>query len=123
MSDELKINSLINFLSSDGVAHVRRNYNVALTVVGDSFVHAVQNIGTSEEEIAQVADLGTPGYMLIINLEPVISSDYVEIGVTTGVYSIKVQPREIAIFRINGSTVYAKASPGAANIEYIIFED
>ena len=117
MSNELRIGIVLNFLKSG--ATLNRAFNKEITVTGDAFNHDVQSIGTSEEVLAQGADLGTPGYVLVINLD---ATNYVEIGSTTGVYDIKLLAGEPALYRHNSATIYAKANTAACLVEYIIIE-
>lgn len=119
MADELKISAIIGF--SKGGAKLVKELSDKITITGDSFTHGVQSIGTSEEEVAQGVDLGTPGYVFAINLD---STNYVEIGSTTGVYDIKLQAGEFAIWRHNSASaiLYAKANSSACLLEYCIFE-
>lgn len=118
MSDELKLN--VSLIFSKGGAQVSKLKNFSFDVTGESFVHGVQEIGTTEEELTQIAELGTPGYVYAVNLD---DTNYVEIGSTTGVYDIKLKPGEIAVWRHNSGTVYAKANTAACLVEYIIIED
>jgi hypothetical protein len=117
MADELRIGITISW--SKGNANVKRAEHDEITITGDSFTHAVQSVGTSEEELTQHADLGTPGYVFVKNLD---ATNYVEIGSTTGVYDIKLLAGEMALYRHNSATVYAKANTSACLLEYIIFE-
>jgi len=118
MADELTVTTKVSF--SKGGAVVSRSFTDTVTITGDAFTHGVQSVGTSEEEIAQGADVGTPGYVLIKNLD---DTNYVEVGSTTGVYDIKLKAGEAALYRHNSATVYALADTGACLVEYIIFED
>lgn len=118
MADELNIVMAISF--SKGGAVANRGESIQVDVTGDAFTHQVQAVGTSEEELAQGADLGTPGYIFIKNLD---DTNYVEIGSTTGVYDIKLKPGEIALYRHNSGTVYAKANTDTCNVEYWLIED
>jgi len=118
MSNELSVTAKVNF--SKGGAKVTRAITDFVDVSGDAFTHEVQEVGTSEEQLAQGADLGTPGYVLAINLD---DTNYVEIGSTTGVYDIKLKAGEIALWRHNSATIYAKANTAAVNVEYLIVED
>ncbi len=118
MADELSL--IVNLSFSKGGAKVTKQVSKSVTVTGDAFTHGVQTIGTAEEEIAQGADLGTPGYMLIINLD---STNYVEIGSTTGVYDTKLKAGEFALYRHNSATVYGKANTASCNVEYCLIED
>ena len=118
MANELRL--MVTAAFSKGNAEVRRTKSVGVTITGDAFTHGVQEIGTTEEEVVQGADLGTPGYLLIINLD---STNYVEIGSTTGVYDIKLKAGEVALYRHNSATVYGKANTANVKVEYCLFED
>ncbi len=118
MANELTIGISISF--SKGGASCSRSETVSVTVSGDAFSHEVQAVGITEEALAQGADLGTPGYMFIKNLD---ATNYVEIGSTTGVYDIKLKAGEPALYRHNSATVYAKANTAICNVEYFLIED
>ena len=118
MSDELVIGLTFSFSKSG--AKVIRSENISVDITGDAFSHEVQSVGTTEEALAQGADLGTPGYILIKNLD---STNYVEVGSTTGVYDIKLKAGEVALYRHNSATVYAKANTAACLVEYVLIED
>lgn len=117
MSDELRIRVIFSFSKSG--AKVSRSENISVDVTGDAFTHEVQSVGTTEEALAQGADLGTPGYILIKNLD---ATNYVEVGSTTGVYDIKLLAGEIALYRHNSATIYAKANTAACLVEYALIE-
>ena len=91
-----------------------------VTITGDAYTKGVQTVGTVEEELVQGADLGTPGYVFIKNLD---ATNYVEIGATTGVYDIRLRAGEFALYRHNSATVFAKANTTACNVEYFFVED
>lgn len=118
MAGTLKLNLGINYTSNEGLA-VRNTKAISVDITGEGFVHGIQLIGTTEEEIAQLAEIGTPGYLYIYNL----GSTFIEVGVTTGVYSVKIGTEEFALFRVDGSTIYAKADTSPNTIEYILIED
>jgi len=117
MSNELSLSVSLTF--NKGGASVSRSEGIQVTVTGDAFSHEVQEVGTAEEELAQGADLGTPGYMFIKNLD---ATNYVEVGSTTGVYDIKLKAGEIALYRHNSATVYAKSNTAACLVEYLLIE-
>lgn len=117
MANELTVNISLAF--SKGGAKISKSYSDTITVTGDSFVSGVLSIGTSEEELTQLADLGIPGYVLLKNLD---STHYVEFGSTTGVYDINLHAGEIAVYRHNSGTIYAKANTSACLVEYTIIE-
>ena len=118
MADEISLT--ISMLFNKGGATATRSESMSVDVTGDAFTHEVQQIGTSEEEVAQGTDLGTPGYMFCKNLD---ATNYIEIGVTTGVYTVKLKAKEFACFRVAGATILAKATGGACNLEYLLIED
>ena len=117
MADELKLRISLRF--SKGSAKVNIQESDSITVTGDAFEHAVQEVGTSEEALAQGADVGTPGFLLVKNLD---ATNYVEIGSTTGVYDIKLLAGEFCLYRHNSATIYAKANTAACNVEYCLIE-
>ncbi|MFC1924291.1 hypothetical protein ACFLXA_02875 [Chloroflexota bacterium] len=119
MADELKVAAMLSCTLSSG-AQQKKRYHATLDVTGDCMTYGVQEIGTSEEEVTQGADLGTPGYVIAKNLD---DTNYVEIGSTTGVYDIKLKAGEIALWRHNSATIYAIANTAACDLEHIIIED
>jgi len=118
MANELSVSARISFSKSN--ARVSRSDTELIDVTGSEFTHQVQVIGTTEEQIEQGADVGTPGYLWIKNLD---ATNYVEIGSTTGVYDIKLKAGEIALYRHNSATIYAKANTASCRVEYILVED
>lgn len=118
MSDELKIGVVISF--NKGGAKASRVENIDVDITGDAFNHDIQSVGITEGELAQSADLGTPGFVFLKNLD---STNYIQVGSTTGVYDIKLKAGEIALYRHGSATIYAKANMAACLVEYLIFED
>ena len=117
MSDELSLRAYLSF--SKGGAEVRRSEGITVDVTGETFTHEVQSIGTAEEDIVYCADIATPGYVLIINLD---ATNYVEIGITTGVYPIKLKAGEFALYRHNSTAFKAKANTAACLVEFVMIE-
>jgi len=116
MSNEISMSVSLTF--NKGGASVSRVVSGQVDVTGDALTHEVQEIGTSEEALAEGADLGTPGLVYIKNLD---ATNYVEVGIT-GQYSIKLKAGEFAIYRA-AAAQYAKANTAACKVEYIIIED
>ena len=117
MADEITVTLSVVY-DNNGVEFTR-SLSDSITQTGDTFTWEIQSVGTSEEELAQGAELGTPGIMVVHNLD---ATNYVEIGSTTGVYDIKLLAGEFAIYRHNSATVYAKANTAACLVEYLLFE-
>lgn len=115
MSNEISIGISMSF--SKGGASVQRSESISVDVAGDTFTHAVQEIGTSEEALTE-ADVGTPGYVFIKNLD---DTNFVEVGIA-GQYCIKLKAGEVALFRADAA-IFAKADTTACNVEYWIVEE
>ena len=121
MANELSL--VINLSFSKGGAKVTRQFSKKVDIAGDAFTHGVQQIGTTEEEVAQGSEVGDPGWVLIINLD---DTNYIEVGALTGEYTVKILKGEFALYRHaleESSTILAKANSGNVNIEYFIFEN
>jgi hypothetical protein len=117
MANEISVT--IDLSYSKGGAKYNRTFSKKITQTGDSYNSAIQSIGTVEEEVAQGAEVGTPGVVLVHNLD---STNYIEIGSTTGVYDIKLLAGEAWTYRHNSATIYAKANTAACLLEYSIIE-
>lgn len=118
MADEISI--VVSMSFDKGGAKAERSESLSVDVTGDAFTHEIQEVGTTEEELAQGADLGTPGYIFVKNLD---ATNYVEVGSTTGVYDIRLKAGEVALYRHNSATIYAKANTAACKVEYWLIED
>lgn len=118
MSDELKVSAgLICELASG--AEIVKRFHATLDVTGDSQIYNVQDVGTSEETLAK-GDIATIGYMIYYNRD---STNYIELGKSTGVYHIKVRAGGIGILEWDGATdVYAKANSSSCDLEYVLVE-
>ena len=77
-------------------------------------------VGTSEETLT-TSDIGTLGWAWFKNLD---DSNYIEMGFSTGVYGIRLEAGEVAMFRLNpGATIYVRANTAECKMEASIFED
>lgn len=117
MAGELSL--IARAIFAKGNASARMSEGVTVDVAGDAYTQGVQVIGTSEEELSQGADLGTPGYVFVLNMD---SSNYVEVGSTTGVYDIKILAGKFALWPHNSATIYIKANTATVNVDYLIVE-
>ena len=80
----------------------------------------IQNIGTSEESL-DTGDLTTYGWLYLKNLD---DTNYVQVGFSTGVYGIRLEAGEPALFRTEpAATVYLKANTAACDVQYRWLED
>jgi len=94
------------------------NLNFDQTAVGAA--EGVQAIGTSEESLS-TGDLSTYGWLYLRNLD---DTNYVQVGFSTGVYGIRLEAGEPALFRTEpAATVYLKANTAACDVQYRWLED
>lgn len=111
MANELKVTLSLTCGAALGVA--------ARTVTEDwtaskGLDNRCHTIGTSEESIT-FTDIGTNGWVQLYNLD---STNYVEVGFSTGVYGIKLKAADPAEFRLNtGATLYLKANTAACRVQ------
>ena len=93
---------------------------------GTDFSWKTQEIGTSAEAI-DLGEIGTPGVMLVMNLD---GTNYVEIGYDeagTFAPTIKLNGgaspnNDFAIFRHAQATPQARANTAACQIQYLVIE-
>jgi hypothetical protein len=79
-----------------------------------------QTIGTTEETIP-TTEITTLGWAVFRNLD---ATNYIRIGFSTGVYGIRLEPGEVACFRLNpGVTIYAIADTAACKLLVKIYQD
>lgn len=79
-------------------------------------------IGTGSHEAIPLGDLGTPGFVLLRNLD---DTNYVEVGKdSTGSFVpfLKLKAGEPAIFRLSSAAPYAKANTGNVRLQYEIYD-
>jgi hypothetical protein len=114
--NELNISCRLSF--SKNSVSIERDATINVTVTGTNYVRLNQSIGTSEEAILGITDIGTQGYVFVKNLD---STNYVQIGQTNKL-AVKMKAGEIACFRTSGA-LYAQANTSACEIEALIIED
>jgi len=117
MANELTIQADVNY--SKGVVKLTNQNTKKIDVSGTAIVNSVFNIGITEEAIA-LADVAAPGYCLIHNTD---ATNFVTVGATTGVYTIKLLPLEVALFRLNGTTLFALADTAACDVQFTVFSN
>jgi hypothetical protein len=118
MANEIHAGVTISF--SKGGAKIAKSESFYATVSGDDFSNQIQAIGTSEEALEMSSEIATLGYILIKNLD---ATNYVEFGIVTGVYTIKLKAGEICLFRPTTYPIYAKADTDSVTIESLVIED
>ncbi len=88
--------------------------SVSFDVAGSNYIRNVQNIGTSKEAML-LGDVGTPGYVLLHNLD---ATNFVEVFPNaTDAGLVKLLKGEWALFRLDAAAPYLKADTAACNVE------
>lgn len=89
------------------------------TAIGGPFP-GYQTIGTTEETIP-TTEITTLGWAVFRNLD---TTNYIRIGFSTGVYGIRLEPGEVACFRLNpGASIFAIANTAACKLLVKIYQD
>jgi hypothetical protein len=107
--------------TKNGVTFSKSFTSLLASVSGDSPISNLQTIGTSDETL-DIGDISTVGFIFAKNLD---STNYVQIGYTSGTYFGRLKPGEACGIRLDASVtaVHAKANTGAIKLEYLLFPD
>ena len=117
MASEITIVSTLSF--AKGTAKASFAASKAVTMTGVQYVHKTQTVGASEETVDK-GDIATIGYAMFRNTD---ATNFVELGSSTGVYSVKLGPGESAgPMRWDGANVLAKADTAPCIIDYLLIE-
>ncbi len=92
-----------------------------ITITGDTPVSVVQSIGTSDETLA-LGEIATLGWLIAKNLD---ATNYLQLGHTSGTYSIKLKAGEFCSFRVGSgmTAIHALANTGACLLQYLLLPD
>ena len=82
---------------------------------------AVHSIATAEENVTTFQDLTTEGWCYLRNLD---ATNYCQVGFSTGVYGIRLEAGESALFRCEPAvTLYLKSDTAACNVRIVVLEN
>ena len=116
-----EISGKVTLRAVKGGAKVDRKESFSIDMAGESFFHAVQNVGTGNETLECYAlsniDAAETGMCFLKNLD---ATNYVEIGLTSS-YTIKLLAGECALFRAAGA-LFARANTAAVELEILMIE-
>ena len=120
MANEVTVTATLTV--DNGNIQMDKSITKSVTMTGNVVQNGVQEIGTSDEQVTIVADVGTYGYILVRNLD---SSNYIELATTDSSpqYLVKLKAGEIALFRCGANALYGKANTAACDLEYWLVED
>jgi len=114
MADEVSISLIFVY---DKSTKIKRTESFTADVTGESQIHAVQTVDTSEEALTSHSDIGTPAWCFVKNLD---TANFITIG-ATGSLNMTLLAGESCVFRTNVA-LYAQADTAACEVEYIIIE-
>lgn len=112
MANELTLSITALFEKGTNINETLSIQSLKRDVSGTRFIRNVQAVGTSEEAV--VFGDTVPKYVFVRNLD---STNYVQLGATTGVYNIRLTAGDVCLFPLEGSTLFAKANTAACNIQ------
>jgi len=117
MSNEISINQTLRYSKSGVSATHSSSYQADQT--GDKYQAGVQIVGTTEESLDK-GDIGTIGYISFKNLD---TTNFFQMGITTGVYSIKCLAGKGGMIPWNSSTApLVKANTANVEVDYLMIE-
>lgn len=122
MADEIYYASRI-ILTNGAVSDEYKFDKNLVTQTASGLFKNVWNVGTTEETLT-ITDISTLGIVYLINLD---TTNYVQIGVSTGVYFCRLKPSASdipACFRLEpGVTLYGKANTSPVKVLVGIYEN
>ena len=116
MANEIQVSSTLRYSSSPASASLATSYFADQT--GSKYQAGVQAVGTSEESLDK-NDVVTIGYLAVRNMS---ATNFVQLGITTGVYTIKLFPGKGCVIPWNGQYTYIKADTSSCDVEYLMTE-
>ena len=116
MSNEISINETLRYSKSGVTASHSSSFQADQT--GDKYAAGVQTVGTAEESLDK-NDVGTIGFLAVRNND---DTNFVQLGATTTVYTVKLFPGQGALIPWNGSTTFIKANVAPCDVEYLMVE-
>jgi hypothetical protein len=116
MANEVQISATLRYSESPVSTSLSTSFFADQT--GDKFMSGVQSVGTAEESLDK-GDIVTIGYIAVQNLD---ATNYVQFGITTGVYTVKLLPGKGCVMPWNGQYNYIKANTAACNVNYLMTE-
>jgi len=119
MANEITVTATLTL--DNGDLQFDKSITKSVTMTGDAYQHGIQTIGTSEETVTIVADIGTYGYLLLRNLGT-DTADYIEFSTISGQLTGKLFAGEIALFRCDADLLRAKATDAAMDLEFWLIE-
>lgn len=120
MANEITITSTVNVTNGESVDDFRAS-GVLFDQAAQGGWKSVQSIGTTEESLTSFGDVTTEGWCVVKNMD---TTNYVQVGFSTGVYGIRLEATEHAVFRMEpAADLFLKADTAACNVLVWVNED
>ena len=115
MANEIQMQAKL-YASKGGAYLPNVPYNVTANMSGTDMASQTLSIGTTEESLALGTDVTLPAHVCIANLD---STNYVQIGFSTGDYVVRINPGAAALLPYveSGTTIYAKANTASVTVQ------
>ena len=110
----------VNTSFVDSVTGFRVSRSDTFTLTGNDSTHIMADVTTGEYTYTLPTGIGSVGYVFLKNHELSESAeDYVDVGVATTVYFIRLLPGQSGILPIAPTTsaIYLKANQGVISVE------
>jgi hypothetical protein len=106
---------------NDQTTGFNKSASLAFTTTGNDIDFRRVSIGTSEVEHTIIAGIGDAGYCWIRNAD---ATNYVEVGFSTTVYSMKLLAGQVALFPLAPAqaSIFLKANTAACDCEVYVHE-
>jgi hypothetical protein len=119
MSNELALTASMvytKFSTSESAS-----FSGSVDVVGNNFIHHVQNVGFASDEALELGDVTVGGYLVAVNRD---GTNFVQIfGATGETALVQLLPGDFCQFRVDpGATVFVQADTDAVLLEYWLYE-
>lgn len=120
MASEITVNLRVGILNGNMAETIApQSLSIDQAAIGGP-APGYQTIGTSEETVG-LSEISTLGMCYIRNND---TTNFVEFGVATGSYMVRLKAGEFAWFRLKpGVTLYAKADTAACKCTIKVFEN
>jgi hypothetical protein len=117
MANEISVSQTLRYSKSGVSASQATSFSADQS--GDKYQAGVQIVGATEESLDK-GDIGTIGYIAFKNLD---TTNFFQMGITTGVYSIKCLAGKGGVVPWNSSTApLVKANTAPVEVEYLMIE-
>jgi hypothetical protein len=119
MANEITMSGSLDFSKNDVVDSLSFS-GLQIDVTGVKIARQVQEVAITEEAL-NLGDIGTPGYILVRNMD---DTNYMEFMAGTGeTETVKLKAGEWALFRFTSADPFVIADTAVVNIEYLLIED